>query len=603
MPLNAVDLVPIALSLALALALTPVVRTLARRWGMVARPRNDRWHRRPTALLGGIAIFLAVGVTYLVAMEHTPQAWTVVGASALLWLIGLVDDLAQLKPYHKLIGQVMGAGIVLAADLYLPWTAWPLVNSALTIFWLVGITNAVNLLDNMDGLAAGVAAIAAVFLGVNCLGNGQTAEALLLGVLAAALLGFLVYNSNPASIFMGDCGSMFIGFFLASAALVHPLGERSRMLLPVLAVPVLVLFIPIFDVTLVTIVRKLAGRAISQGGRDHVSHRLVALGLSERRAVCLLYALATLSGLLGLAVRDLAPDLGVALALGFTLVLTLLGVYLAGVKVYDAAEIRAARAKPLVTFLVDLSHKRRVFEVLLDVVLVLLAFYGAQVVLFGSPWANGAWQEFTAAVPVLVMVKMATLLVTGVYRGLWRYVSVGDLVVYARAVFLGSVLSVLALVLLFRFEGYSRAVFVLDGLLLLVLLAGSRLTFRLFRSLLPAQASAQGKRVLIYGAGDGGELLLRALLTDPALRYVPVGFGDDDPLKKGKVIHGLPVLGGNGSLHSICEEHRVAEVLISSPGIPDERLREIVHECNEARVGVRRMRIEFEPLGEALGAS
>src|SRR5258708_37288071 len=132
--------------------------------------------------------------------------------------------------------------------------------------------------------------------------DGQPGEALMMGVFAAGLLGFLVYNSNPASIFMGDCGSMFIGFFLASAALVNVSGGRSRSLLPVLAVPILVLFIPIFDTTFVTILRKLSGRAASQGGRDHTSHRLVALGTSERHAVWMLYGLAALSGFLALLV-------------------------------------------------------------------------------------------------------------------------------------------------------------------------------------------------------------------------------------------------------------------------------------------------------------
>ena len=133
----------------------------------------------------------------------------------------------------------------------------------------------------MDGLAAGIAAIGACFLTVSFLVNDQPAEALMIAVFAAALLGFLIYNSNPASIFMGDCGSLFIGFFMASAALVNVSGGRTRSFLPVLVVPILVLFIPIFDTTFVTILRKLSGRAASQGGRDHTSHRLVSAGFSD----------------------------------------------------------------------------------------------------------------------------------------------------------------------------------------------------------------------------------------------------------------------------------------------------------------------------------
>src|SRR5499427_6189328 len=160
----------------------------------------------------------------------------------------------------------------------------------------------------------------------------------MVAVFAAALLGFLIYNSNPASIFMGDSGSMFIGFFLASTALVNVSGGRSRSFVPVLAVPILVLFIPIFDTTFVTVLRKLSGRATSQGGRDHTSHRLVALGMSERKAVWMLYGFAVLSGLLAVLVRQTKIDVALAAIAGFTILLTLLGVYLAGVKVYDESE-------------------------------------------------------------------------------------------------------------------------------------------------------------------------------------------------------------------------------------------------------------------------
>jgi UDP-GlcNAc:undecaprenyl-phosphate GlcNAc-1-phosphate transferase len=176
----------------------------------------------------------------------------------------------------------------------------------------------------MDGLASGIAIIASGFLALSFLGTGHVTEALMMMTFAGALLGFLVYNSSPASIFMGDCGSMFIGFFLASAALVNVSGGRSRSLLPVLAVPILVLFIPIFDTTFVTILRKVSGRAASQGGRDHTSHRLVALGMSERHAVWMLYGLAALSGILALLVQRVKLDVSLAGIAGFTILLTLL---------------------------------------------------------------------------------------------------------------------------------------------------------------------------------------------------------------------------------------------------------------------------------------
>src|SRR5213075_2514956 len=301
--------------------------------------------------------WLAVMATYLVLVPHTSAGWVVVGSSSFLFLVGLIDDWLHIKPYQKLIGQVIGAAIVVNYGLVLPWTRSLPANMVITIFWLIGITNAVNLLDNMDGLATGIAAIASGFLTFNFIATGQTTEAMMLAVFAAALIGFLIYNSNPASIFMGDSGSMFIGFFLASSALINLAGGRSRTFVPVLAVPILVLFIPIFDTTFVTILRKLSGRAASQGGRDHTSHRLVALGMSERRAVWMLYGFAGLSGILAMLVREVKLDVSLAAIAGFTIVLTLLGVYLSGVKVYDDPEATAAlKEKALYAFLVDVSY-------------------------------------------------------------------------------------------------------------------------------------------------------------------------------------------------------------------------------------------------------
>jgi UDP-GlcNAc:undecaprenyl-phosphate/decaprenyl-phosphate GlcNAc-1-phosphate transferase len=593
-----INLIPVAVAFALVVVLTPVVRLLARRWNLVASPKTDRWHKKPTAMLGGVAIWLAVVGTYVGFVPHTPYTWVVVAGSTLLFLVGLIDDLIHIKPYQKIIGQVMGAALVIYYGQSLPWSRFATVNLVLTIFWLVGITNAINLLDNMDGLAAGIAAIASGFLAFNFASGGQPIEALMLAMFAAALVGFLVYNSHPASIFMGDCGSMFIGFFLASSALVHLSGGRSRSFLPVLAVPILVLFIPIFDTTFVTILRKLSGRAASQGGRDHTSHRLVALGLSEQRAVLMLYGLAGLSGFLAVMVRELKPDVSIAAIAGFTLVLTLLGVYLAGVKGYnEEAEAVTAHHRPLFGFLVDFSYKRRIFEVLLDVVLITLAYWSAYAVKFGPFSDSPAWRLFVRTLPVLVFVRLAAFLGTGVYRGIWRYTSLDDLLVFVKAVAAGSVASVLIILFRFRFQEFSRTVFIIDGLMMLILLAGSRMAFRFFRQVLPATAR-EGRRVLIYGAGDGGELLLRELLNNRELQYAPVGFIDDDPQKQGKVIHGLRVFGGNGSLGKIAGEQRVEAVLLSSRQISDERITEILRECEARDVELKRMSIRIESVSD-----
>ncbi|MEP6921638.1 MAG: hypothetical protein ABI967_10985 [bacterium] len=609
MPFNSLNLVPIVVAFVLAIVVTPLVRIVARRVGMVANPKSDRWHKKPTAMLGGVAIWLSVLVSYFIFLRHptlvgftrndemVSYGWVIVSAATFMFLVGLTDDLFHTKPYQKLIGQIMGSAFVIYYGLSLPWTISHSLNIGLTIFWLIGITNAVNLLDNMDGLAAGIAVIASAFLAISFLATGQTNEATMLLIFAAALLGFLIYNFNPASIFMGDCGSLFVGFFLASSALVNVSGGRSRSFLPVLAVPILVLFIPIFDTTFVTILRKLSGRAASQGGRDHTSHRLVALGMSERHAVWMLYGFAALSGVVALLVQRVKVDVSLAAIAGFTILLTLVGVYLGGVKVYDETEeSQALRDNSVYAFLIDFSYKRRIFEVLLDVVLVMLAYWSAYAIKFGAFSGSPAWQLFLRTLPILLFIKMATFLGMGVYRGLWRYTSLDDLVVFAKAIILSSVASVLAVLFVFRFEGFSRTAFVLDGILMFLGLAGSRLAFRLFRQMMPVAKSQDGRRVFIYGAGDGGELLLRELQNNRELRYSPVGFFDDDPAKDGKVIHGLKVFAGNGDLTTVCKQHSVSELLISSSKMSEERVRDILQRCEEADITVKQMRITIEDL-------
>lgn len=585
----------VILSFVAALVTTYAVRKAAYAFGFVAKPKTDRWHKRPTAMLGGVAIFIVTALIYAWLVPKTSKSLVVLAGSSILFIVGLIDDILQIKPYQKLIGQFTGVAVVIGFGLVLPWTDSEILNIAITCFWLIGITNAINLLDNMDGLSAGTAAIAAISLALGFAASGQTAELIFLSAFIGALAGFLVFNFNPASIFMGDCGSMFVGFLLASSVLLTEAGGRSRSLVSILAVPALILFVPIFDTTLVTVLRKIWGRKASQGGRDHTSHRLVALGLSERNAVLLLYGLAIVAGIISLLVRELEPTQSIALIVLFTLILTLIGVYLSKVKVYEEQnEEQALQNKAVFGFLLNLSHKRRVFEVILDAALITLAYYASYVLIFGAFEDSENWDLFIKSLPILIGLKLFAFLAVGVYRGIWRYTGIRDSVTFVKAVALGSILSVLGLLLLYRFESFSRAVFIVDGLLLLTALSGSRMAFRLIRQLLPTAMSGDERKVLIYGAGDGGEMVLRELKNNPSWQYKPVGFLDDDPLKKGKVIHGMKVYGGNGSLENICRENGVQEILLSVRNISPERLREVRLICQKNDVSLKRAQLKIE---------
>lgn len=566
-------------SFAIAGGLTFLVREFAQKKGFVAKPKSDRWHKRPTALLGGVALYSTTILSYILFVEPQSETVILLVGSSIMFLVGLVDDILQIKPYQKLIGQFVAAAVIIAFGMVLQWTDFEILNIAITFFWLIGITNAINLLDNMDGLAAGITAIAALSLAVGFGNSALPSEINLIAVFIGALCGFLIFNFNPASIFMGDCGSLFIGFLLSGSVMLNQVGGRSRSITSVIAVPALILFVPIFDTTFVTIIRRLWGRKISQGGSDHTSHRLVALGLSERSAVLMLYFLALIAGGLSIYVREIQFTLSVALISVFIIVLTIIGVYLGKVKVYEQTEEELAlKNKANFGFLYNISHKRRIFEVVLDAILIVIAYYFAYLLRFGAIENTDNWGLFIQTLPILIIIKLAAFLAVGVYRGIWRYTGIGDFVTFFKAVLYGSIGSLIAILLISRFINFSRAVFVIDGILLFIALSGSRLAFRLIRQVLPASNKKDGTKVLIYGAGDGGELILREIFNNPDLNYNPIAFIDDNPLKKGKVIHGLKVYDANSSVSTICRENKIDEILVSFRNITPEKskyLREI----------------------------
>jgi UDP-GlcNAc:undecaprenyl-phosphate GlcNAc-1-phosphate transferase len=572
----------------LALVLTVLARAVSPKIGLVATPRRDRWHSEPTPLLGGVAIYLAVVVGFYLFAPKTTGAYAILAGGTLLVITGLVDDILHIKPYTKLVFQLIAASILVYYGLRLPFVEYQLANNVLTIFWLVGITNALNLLDNMDGLAGGISAIACVFLAITFLLNGQIPEAALPAILGAAALGFLIFNFNPASIFMGDSGSMFLGFMLSGTALLSDSG-RLRNVTSVLLTPVLILMIPIFDTCIVTITRKLSGRPISQGGRDHTSHRLVALGVSERRAVLFLYLFAALSGGLALIVRSMSATVMMGLVPAVALLVVFLGLYLGKVRIYEEGE--EPQGIPIINAIADFSYKRRIFEVLLDVVLMALAYYCAFLLRWDGNLPTEQLEIFVKTLPLVIIIQIGFFLLGGVYRGLWRYIGITDFLAISRAVIGGGAISMLVVFAEYWFRGPSRAVALLNVLLLLVFVSASRVAFRLFRALIvghPKQ-DPDATPVLIYGAGDGGEVLIREILSNPDHRYAPVGFIDDDDRKTGKLMHGYRIFGSTQLPHLV-RTYGVSEVLISTFKVPDAKLDCLRH----LGVSLKKMSIRIE---------
>ena len=273
-------------SAALATVLTPLARTLAHRLGLVDQPggQSYKWHQRPTAYLGGAAIAFAVVVIGILSRGRSPaDRITVILLGGLVCgAVGVWDDWRSLGVGPKVAATLVGGVAVWAAGVRVAFTGNQVADFALTVSWIVVVTHAVNVIDNMDGVAVGLVAISATAAFVIAILNGETRVALMAVVIAGACIGFLPFNVGPATVFLGDGGTLFLGFVLASLALTLDLPGRG--LLVRASVPVLLLGVPIFNAALVVVSRRRGGRPIVVGGTDGVAHRLVAWGLSRSQA-------------------------------------------------------------------------------------------------------------------------------------------------------------------------------------------------------------------------------------------------------------------------------------------------------------------------------
>jgi len=320
------------ISTVISLLSIPVLRIISMRTGYLDHPRDNKRHAHSTPLLGGVGIYLAFFIGLLSQwdvisiLRVSDQMAAILAGVTVLLILGLVDDKMGMGPNIKLLGQFMAAMILYKAGFKITFLGNYYLNLIFTYLWIIGMTNAFNLLDNMNGLSAGIAIIASFFFGVISWMNGQGIVSIISFCLCGSCLGFLKYNFPKAKVFMGDAGSLIIGFILSTIAISG--NWRSYGLLTSLAVPLLVLAYPIFDTTLVTIMRIREGRSIFQGGKDHSSHRLALLGFRTKNTVLLVYLICTILGLSGLLVSRISFKAALAIAIVACVSLLLLGIRL-----------------------------------------------------------------------------------------------------------------------------------------------------------------------------------------------------------------------------------------------------------------------------------
>lgn len=308
------------IALTIAYFLTPQIISLAVKTGAMDAPDERKVHTAPIPRLGGIAIYAAFMVAVFFTVDMTNEMIGLLLGGTVIVLVGILDDLKNLPAKVKLFGQIIAAAVLVAFDvridfisdpfgdmIYLEYLAIPV-----TLFWIVGLTNTVNLIDGLDGLAAGVSTIASITILLVALQQNVLLIAVLTAALAGSSLGFLQYNFNPAKIFMGDTGSMFLGYMLAGLSVIGAVKSAATI---ALIVPIFALGLPILDTTFAIVRRYMGGKPIFKPDRGHLHHRLLDLGFTQKQAVLLMYVISGVLGLSAIALTEVSSGIALTIIL------------------------------------------------------------------------------------------------------------------------------------------------------------------------------------------------------------------------------------------------------------------------------------------------
>ncbi len=583
----------------------PLLIRIAHRRGWFDRPGERRTHLRPVPRIGGLAVFLGFHCACLLLhafpeerlpTECTPHCWLVyVLTSAILLIVGLIDDLRGMRPFVKLVFQtaaalsMYGAGMRASQIFGIPLIG-P-IDAALTVLWFVGIVNAFNLIDGMDGLATGLACIAAFGLAGSLMMRGLSGDALVMLALLGAASAFLRYNFNPATIFLGDSGSMFLGFTIAAVSINT--GAKGTLLAS-LGVPLLAVGVPLFDTALAVWRRSVRRFSASLTGSeaggithydlDHLHHRFLRLGLTQRRVAALLYTADALLVLTGLLSITFSKQAGGIFVLTFVAAAYFVIRHVVYLELWDSGIALIEGFKRLGNSLL-----MAVLPVLLDLI-VLAASLMAAILLMRSALQvplQAVYRAWSAAVPFYATIPLLALLLSGVYGKVWSRARIADYALLVLA--LASGVAAAAGITLVISAGHLELSFgelVIYFVCAAVTAVAARALLPLVQDLLSLSAGvaavelprSQIRSILVYGAGRRGILYLRSLKYQPNRAKNTsriVGFIDDDPALRRKLIHGYPVIGGCAELERILVQRKIDEIIVTTR-LTDEHLEQLL---------------------------
>ena len=604
----------------LSLVLTPWVIRLAHAIGALDQPNERKAHSQPMPRIGGVAVFASFFVSLGLFLAFDPylafprwivgaQGLMLMVALALVALLGVWDDLKSLKPTQKFAVQLFLSSAVYFAGFRISGITHPfnpgLLNLGVfdylvTVLWIVGVTNAINLIDGLDGLASGVSAIAALTIVPIAILHGEPGTAVIALILTGAVLGFLRYNFNPAKIFLGDSGSLFLGFMLA--ILSTQSSTKSSTAFSIL-VPILALGLPIMD-TLLSMVRRLLRSFLPNNSaptkglrvlaslfhpdRGHIHHRLLARGLSHKNVVLTLYVVSCVLGTVAFSVT-ITNDIDASLVLFVVGVATLIGVR--QLRYQEMSVLRNGLLLPI--FEIELIN-RNLFRVFLDVASIIAAFGLAYVVTDIRHLGIPVGPELVMTIILVCAIQFAAFWSQGIFKGAIRQLGLTDALAIIRASLLGVGLT--GLILSFFREPMIRPdllTLVLDFYFLMSAMLVSRFSFRILNHLFQRGTSGS-RRVLIYGADQHGVRVLESLLDREFHDMTPAGFLDDHPDLEGRSINGYPVFGGHWKVKQLVKKLGIEEIVLSDDNMKPEALRRLVKKARDLGLAVHRFNMRLE---------
>lgn len=605
-----------------SLVLTHYVIKLAFITGAVDKPDERKIHKSPTPRLGGVAAFLSFTLSFILlyfvfpgadlkSLTETYNLQIVSLALLVILIVGICDDIWILKPGQKFLAQLAAASLLYYAGFRITSItnlfSTELLNLGIfsfpiTLLWIVGITNAFNLIDGLDGLAAGIAIIAAITIAAISFLHNDIATTIVSLILAGSLAGFLRYNFNPAKIFLGDSGSLFIGFILSVLSIQSSTKGSTAFSI---IIPLIALGLPILD-TLLSMLRRilklfLPGQSFNSSflskahcmflpDKRHIHHQLLARGFSQRKVVLILYLVSFSFGLCAIGITaDSLNSSAIILGLGTLIAFA--------VKKLGYKEIAVFKNGILLNFYKSTLLKHSKLQVPLDVISVFSALFLADYLTSSLKYPNTLWGAHAAAILCIGIIQLFVFLLNGVYRHKTNLSGLGDFLHIFRATLISIILTAVAVNFIsFISNQVNNTMFiVLDYYFLVTLVAGSRIAFHALNYLFHRE-TGKGRKAIIYGADERGLITLQALLQNEKSNIIPIGFLDDNPELERKFLGGYPIYGGHWRLDGLLQKGAADEIILSQKKMNLRVFERIKRIAEEHKVPVRISKIKLEPI-------